>query len=210
MTTISVFGANGKAGRRIVAEASARGHEVTAVVRDPAAYSGPRNPRIAVVAGDVTRPEDVQRVTDGALAVVGAASPATSPAAFFPAMARSLLAAQRQDQRLVVVGIGTTLEVAPGVALFDSPGFPTEGRDWSVGHAKELAVLRTRPDLDWLVVAPPPVLLDDAADSGLPYTTAVGTVTPGAGSFSYADLARAVVDEIETPRHRGVLLGVAR
>ena len=39
MSRIVVFGAAGKAGSRVVAEAAARGHEVTAVARDGAAYA---------------------------------------------------------------------------------------------------------------------------------------------------------------------------
>jgi len=35
MSKVVVFGAAGRAGQRIVAEAAARGHEVTAVVRRP-------------------------------------------------------------------------------------------------------------------------------------------------------------------------------
>ncbi|MEU8250038.1 NmrA family NAD(P)-binding protein [Nonomuraea sp. NPDC048916] len=38
---ITIFGAGGRAGRQVVAEARRRGHQVTAVVRDPARHSAP-------------------------------------------------------------------------------------------------------------------------------------------------------------------------
>ena len=42
---IVVFGAGGRVGSRTVAEALARGHEVTAVVRDPEAHDAARRRR---------------------------------------------------------------------------------------------------------------------------------------------------------------------
>ncbi|MGI5273404.1 NAD(P)H-binding protein [Nonomuraea sp. CA-218870] len=56
---IVVFGAGGRAGRQIVAEAHRRGHRVTAVVRDPASHGDLTDVR--VVAGDVTDETGVAR-----------------------------------------------------------------------------------------------------------------------------------------------------
>ena len=63
MSRIVVFGAGGRAGTRAVAEAAGRGHEVTAVVRDPGKYADLGGDRVAVVAGDVAmRAEEVTPV----------------------------------------------------------------------------------------------------------------------------------------------------
>lgn len=56
MARIAVFGANGTIGSAVVAEALARGHRVTAVVRDRSRYAGAA---AAVVTGDVLDPADV-------------------------------------------------------------------------------------------------------------------------------------------------------
>lgn len=205
MSSIIVFGAGGRAGRRVVAEGIARGHRVTAAVRDPARYDGPATD---VVKADVTDAESVAEAVAGHDAVVSAAYAAgVASGEFFPAAARALVAGLGRAGvgRLVVAGIGTTLETAPGVAVHDAPGFPAEHRAFSLGHAAELAVLETA-ELDWLVVAPPPVMLGEDGGTGT-YRTAVTTLVP-ADSFAYADFALALLDEATTPKHSRVLLAV--
>ncbi|WP_328644680.1 NAD(P)H-binding protein [Amycolatopsis sp. NBC_00348] len=201
MSRIIVFGAGGRAGQRVVAEATARGHQVTAAVRDPSRHEG--------VAADVTDADSVAEVVAGHDAVISVAyATGTASGEFFPAAARALVDGLKRAgvSRLVVAGIGTTLETAPGVAVHDAPDFPAEHRAFSLGHAAELAVLR-ESGLDWLVVAPPPVVLGEGDGTGS-YRTAVTTLIP-AETFAYADFALALVDEATTPKHSRVLLAVA-
>jgi putative NADH-flavin reductase len=209
MTKIAVLGANGKAGRRIVAEAARRGHDVTAVVRDPVAYAGPTGDRIVVTAGDVTDRTAVASAVAGVDVVVSAVSSMQAPETYFPAVAAVLVDAVPAGCRLVLVGIGTTLKLPTGVALFESPEFPAAGRAFSLGHAAELEVLRETA-LDWLVVAPPPVFLTDDEASGGDYGTSEGMLIGADQPFSYGDLAAVILDEIEQPRHHRMLLAVAR
>ncbi|WP_326670105.1 NAD(P)-dependent oxidoreductase [Streptomyces sp. NBC_01257] len=211
---IIVFGANGRAGRRAVAEAVARGHEVTAVVRDVAAYKGPAGDGVSVVAGDVTRADSVAEAAAGHDAAISAAGRMDVPSRdFYVGAAHALLdgLARAGVGRLVLIGIGSVLETAPGVAVHDAPGFPAEARAFSLGHSAELDVLRAGvTDIDWLVIAPPPVMLDDEAPRTGHYRTGGAQVmADGAPTFSYADLAVALVDEIETPKHHRSLTAVA-
>jgi uncharacterized protein len=70
---IIVFGAGGRVGSRTVAEALARGHEVTAAVRDPAAHAL-QGDGLNVVAADATDPGSVAEVAAGhdlAISAVG-------------------------------------------------------------------------------------------------------------------------------------------
>lgn len=66
---IAVFGATGNTGSRVVEAALARGHEVTALVRDPARVAH-AHPRLTVLAGHPTVPADVAACVRGADAVV--------------------------------------------------------------------------------------------------------------------------------------------
>jgi putative NADH-flavin reductase len=208
MSRIVVFGAGGRAGRRVVDEAAARGHQVTSVVRHPSRY-----PDISGVTGDVTDADSVAAVAAGHDAAVHAAARLDVPAErFFPVAARALVGglARAGVHRLVVIGIGTVLETEPGVAVHDAPDFPAEYRAFSLGHAAQLDVLRAADGgLDWLVLAPPPTVLDDEAARTGRYRIDGTRVLPGGASFSYADLAVAIVDEIETPKHHRTLSGVA-
>ncbi|WAL65889.1 NAD(P)H-binding protein [Amycolatopsis cynarae] len=216
MSRIVVFGAGGRAGRHTVAEAASRGHQVTAVVRDPDRHPDLAAAGVTVVAGDVTRPDSVAEVAAGHDAAVNAAVRLDVPSeTFFPPAARALLDGLPRAgvARLVAIGIGTMLETAPGVAVHDDPGFPPEHRAFSLGHAAGLAVLRDADtDLDWVVLAPPPVVLDNEAARTGRYRTGGSRIMPtdsGSASFSYADLAVALIDEIETPKHHRALVAVA-
>ncbi|MEV4617492.1 NAD(P)H-binding protein [Asanoa sp. NPDC049573] len=206
MSSIIVFGAGGRAGRRVVAEARRRGHRVTAVVRT-------RHSDLdgTVVSGDVTDGASVAALAAGHDAAVNAAARLDVPAGeFFAAAARALTSglAAAGVPRLVGIGIGTTLEVAPGVPLHDSPEFPAEHRAFSLGHAAQVEVLRAA-DLDWVLLVPPPTLLDDTTGGTGTYRTGAGQVLPaGTTLFPYADLAVAVVDEIDRPRHHRTIVAV--
>ncbi|HEU4456171.1 MAG TPA: NAD(P)H-binding protein, partial [Longimicrobium sp.] len=128
---IVIFGATGQVGQRIVREALSRGHEVVGVVRDPAKSDGPEG--IPLVQGDATDAASVASAVAGADAVVSAVSPrpgSTGSAPTLVAAARGLIAGLRQAgvKRLLVVGGAGSLEVAPGEALMDAPGFPAAYR----------------------------------------------------------------------------------
>lgn len=204
MGNIVVFGAGGRAGRRVVSEARERGHDVTAVVR--------RVDGAGEVVGDVTDPASVARVVAGADVVINAAARMDVPAAeFFPAAARALVAgmAEAGVRRLVQIGMGTALLTDDGVAVYDTPGFPAEYRDFSLGHAAGIDVLRDS-ELEWVVLAPPPELLDDSGPRTGRYRLGGVQVLPASGQLlPYADLAVALVDEAETPKHHRELVAVA-
>ncbi|WDZ82452.1 NAD(P)-dependent oxidoreductase [Micromonospora cathayae] len=215
MSRIVVFGAGGRAGRRVVAEAVSRGHQVTAVVRDTATYAALAGDQVTVVRGDVTDADSVAAVAAGHDAAVQAAYQSGLPVdEYFSRAARALVEGLGQAGvgRLVVVGIGTNLEVAPGVMVHDTPNFPAEGRIFSLGHVAELEVLRNADTtVDWVVLAPPPAVLDHEAERTGRYRTGGAQVLPseqGAPAFSYADLAVALIDEIENPKHHRSLVAV--
>ncbi|MFF4338525.1 NAD(P)-dependent oxidoreductase [Kitasatospora sp. NPDC001540] len=199
MSRIVVFGAGGNAGRRAVAEAVSRGHRVTAVVRDAAKYRELAAEGVTLVEGDVTEAGSVAAVAAGHDAVISTVFRAdVAPADFYGAVSRALVAglAEAGVGRLVAVGVGTALEAAPGVAVHDSPEFPEEYRQFSIGHSVENEVYRASA-LDWVVVTPPPAVLDADAERTGTYRVGGPGVLPteeGAPAFSYADLAVALVD----------------
>ncbi|MEU6713390.1 NAD(P)H-binding protein [Nonomuraea sp. NPDC046802] len=206
MSGIVVFGAGGRAGRRVVAEAAGRGYTVTAVVRNPAKYTDLAGEGVRVVAGDVTDGASVAEVAAGHdVAVQATARLDMSSEEFYTAGAHALAGglARAGVPRLVALGIGSLLEVSPGVRVIDTPGFPADARMFSLGHAAELKVFEaTGPDgLDWVVLAPPPVMLDEEAARTGRYRIGGGQVVGAEEGFSFADLAVAVVDEAVSPKH---------
>ena len=210
MANIIVFGAGGRAGRPTVAEAARRGHTVTAVVRDPAKYpdlAADGVTGVTVVAGDVTDAASVAALAKGHDVAVNTA--AAMDEGHFVAAARALVEGLGTAgvQRLVAVGIGGALEVAPGVPAYDSDTLPEEARAFSRNHAAQLPLLQAS-DLDWVVLAPPLVFLDEGPGTG-GYRLGDTQAIPGADKFAYADLALALVDEATAPTRSREMVAVA-
>lgn len=202
---IVVFGAGGRAGRRVVAEARRRGHQVTAVVRDPASHRDLAGVRL--VAGDVTDAVSVAEAATGQDAAISAAVDlSVSPQDFFTASSRALATglAKAGVRRLVVVGLASIMPGASGTPLMDEPGYPNEYRSFYLGHAAGLEELR-RCDLDWAYIAAAGDFDRDGERTGSYQIAAHGDA---ASRISWADFAIAVVDEAVAPRHRRVPLSV--
>jgi len=66
---LAVFGASGRTGRPLVEQALAQGHEVRALVRDPAKLPL-QHERLVLVVGGATNADDVARTVEGADAVL--------------------------------------------------------------------------------------------------------------------------------------------
>jgi putative NADH-flavin reductase len=195
---IVVFGAGGRAGRQAVTEAHRRGHQVTAVVRDPAGHRDLSGAR--VVAGDVTDAVSIAQAAAGQDAAISAAVDLTvAPHDFFTASSRALATGLGKAgvRRLVVVGLASILPGASGAALMDEPGYPNEYRSFYLGHAAGLAELQAC-DLDWAYVAPAGDFDHDGVRTGSYRLAEHGDP---ASRISYPDFAIALLDEIEAPRH---------
>jgi putative NADH-flavin reductase len=201
MSSIAIFGAGGRAGRAITAEAQRRGHSVTAVVRDPA-----RHPDLpGAIRGDVTDRQSVAAIVRGHDAAVNAVSPASGPEElakldldgdFFSRAADALL--HSGVPRLVAIGLFMNLLDGDGRLLLDNPEtLPAEFRPFALAHTAGLQRLRsTRTATDWVMLTPPAQLQLDGPRLG---RYRIGGETAPDGQLSYADLAVAVIDEIERP-----------
>ncbi|MGW2540865.1 NAD(P)-dependent oxidoreductase [Kitasatospora sp. NPDC001574] len=202
---VIVFGAGGQVGRAVVAEARRRGLTVTAAVRDPGRHADLTGPGVTLVSCDITDPAAVTGAARGHSAAVSTVyTPDVPSAEFYPAAARALVAGLPAAgvRRLVHVGVATTLETAPGVAVHDDPAFPEAHRAFSLGHAAALDLLRASPaTLDWVTVTPPLDLDRTAAGTG---RYRLGGPQVLGRRIAQADLAVAVADQLTGPaaRHR--------
>lgn len=212
---IVLFGATGQVGSRIAREALSRGHEVVGVVRDPSRATSP-DERVRLVRGDATDPAEVARLARGADAVVSAVSPrpgTTGEAPRLAEVARALIAGVHEAgvKRLVVVGGASTLEVAPGVQLLDTPDFPEIYRAEAEEGREALQLYRAEgAGLDWTFLSPA-IVIQPGERTGRYRTTGETMLFDDAGqsTISYEDYAVALVDELENPRHAGERFGVA-
>jgi uncharacterized protein len=198
---IVIFGAGGTGGRAAVAEALTRGHSVTAVVRDPAKHADLDGVRL--VAGDVTDSASVAAVAAGHDVAISSIYDPAQPADFYARAATALVKAP--VDRVVAVGLSVLLETAPGVRLLDGPEFPAEHKPFCESHAAGAEVLRAA-DLDWLIISP---VGDFDRDKGRTGEYGLATVPDMTDRISYADLAVAILDEIDNPKHHRTHIGVS-
>jgi len=189
---ILVWGAGGAVGSRIVQEAVARGHQVTAVGR-----SGP-------VRGDAADPDDVARLSAGHDVVISATRPRPGSEGELVDAAQGLVIGLRASGvRLILVGGAASL-IVPGteVLLVDSPGFPEDLRPIALACNEQFDVVRAANDVDWTYVSPP-ALLEPGARTGRYRKGHDHLVTDADGnsSISLEDFAIALVDEAEQALH---------
>ncbi|HEY2077321.1 MAG TPA: NAD(P)H-binding protein [Streptosporangiaceae bacterium] len=195
-----IFGAGGRAGRQAVAEARRRGHQVTAVVRDPSRYGGLADGGVRITAGDVNDAADVAALAAGHDAAINTAA-AIDPETFFTSAAHALIKGLRQAgvNRLVTVGLASLLPGPDGTRLLDMPGFPAEFRPFCLAHAAGLEALRVEGGtLDWVYVSPAGDFDHEGERTGHYEIREHGDT---AARISYADFALVLLDEAETPRH---------
>jgi uncharacterized protein len=202
---LALIGATGFVGSALLNEALARGHVVVALARDPAKVAA--RPGLEVRRADVLDSAAVEQAVKGCDAVASAynagwANPNLYDD-FLHAQAAIVSALQRGGpQRLLVVGGAGSLYVAPGVQLVDTPDFPAQWKTGALAAREALNRLRDAADLDWTFVSPP-IQLEPGERSGR-YRLGGDEVladASGRSAISVADLAVAIVDELEKPQH---------
>jgi len=198
---VTLFGATGNAGSRILKELLARGHNVTAIVRDPAKL--PPQAGLAVRPGDLSEVGRIAELVRGTEAVLTAYGPGLrSPGELVGATER-LVAGLRQAgvQRLLMVGGAGSLEVAPGVQLIDSGYLPDEWKPIALAHRDALEALKAS-ELDWCSLCPA-AFFEPGVRTGVFRLGRDNLVADaqGVSRISMEDFAIAMVDELETNAH---------
>jgi uncharacterized protein len=206
MARIKVLGGTGYAGSAVVREAQKRGHQVTSYSR-----SMPAEPVQGVdyVTGSVLDSSFLTEAVHDADVVFETVSPRGPMEGELEGVVDELMhLADQAGVRLGVLGGASSLLVSPeGPRLFDVNEVPDEVLPEIQTGMALLDALRQAPEtLDWFYISP-------AASFGAwapsPVTGAYRTSDDvlltdekGESHVSAEDLAVAVVDEIEQPRHR--------
>lgn len=204
MSRIAVLGGTGYAGSHVVAEAVRRGHTVLSVARTVPAERVEGATYIEATLLDV--PTLVNELIGVDVVVSAVAARGDMLGALRPAI-EQLLSVLPEDVRIGVIGgAGGSLVAEGGPRLVDTEGFTDEYKPEALEAIGILEDLQTRAgDRDWFYIHPaggfgawaPGERTGSYRDGG-----DVLVVDENGDSFiSGADLAVAVLDEIETPRH---------
>ncbi len=202
---ITVLGAAGNVGSRVVAEALSRGHEVTAVVRNLASANGlPVTANFR--AGDAGSVKDVVKVSVGQDIVISAIKPAPSNKSDTVATTSALMDGLAQTGvRLLVVGGAATLTIpgTGGKTVIEDPNFlPVSARHVGQASADQLEACRLESRVDWAYLSPPAHLAPGERTGN--YRLGADELlldAEGNSTISMEDLAVVLLDEAEQPRH---------
>jgi putative NADH-flavin reductase len=192
---IAVTGASGRAGSEITAELSRRGHAVTAIARHPEKVE--RLPNVTPARGDVLDQTGLSKLWAGHDAAI-------SSVHFLASDPHKLIDAAKDSKvgRYLVVGGAGSLEVAPGVRLVTTPGFPAQYKAEAEKGAEFLDLLRREKDLNWTFLSPSALFVEGERTAKFRLgTDRLLTAADGKSWITFADFAVAMADEIERPAH---------
>ncbi len=192
---IAVIGASGNAGSRISAELARRGHSVTAIARHPEKIAAQAN--VTPTRGDVMDQAGLARLLAGHdVAISSVHFLASDPAKLIGA------AKELKVGRYLVVGGAGSLEVAPGVRLVTTPGFPVAYKAEAEKGAAFLDLLRAETELNWTFLSPSALFTAGERTGKFRLgNDQLLTSADGKSSISFEDFAVALADEIERPAH---------
>jgi putative NADH-flavin reductase len=206
---VALIGASGFVGTAILQELLDRGHQVKAIVRDRAKVRA-QGPNLTVAGANALNEKEVAAQVQGYDAVVSAYNPGwTNPNLYreFLQGSQAIQAGVKQAAvpRLIVIGGGGSLYVAEGVQAVDTPAFPNEWKAGATAARDYLNLLKEEKELNWTFLSPP--LEMHQGTSGVrkgSYRT--GLENPvfneeGRSVISVEDIAVAIVDELENPKH---------
>ncbi|HKT34626.1 MAG TPA: NAD(P)-dependent oxidoreductase [Nitrospira sp.] len=202
---IALIGASGFVGAAILQEALNRGHEVTAIVRNPEKLHAHRNLR--PLKGDVYNQDQVARLVAGHDAVISAFNPGwTNPDIYNEQVkgTRAIIDGVKNAgiKRLLFVGGAGSLEVKPGVQSVDLPGFPAEYKQGALATREALTMLRQETALDWSFLSPSADLFPGQRTGRFRMgTDQLLKDAKGESRISVQDYAMAMIDELEKPTH---------
>ena len=205
---IALIGATGFVGSAVLKEALDRGIQVTAIVRQPEKLQAQKN--LTIVKGDVMDSDNLSELFKGNDVVVSAYNAGwANPDLYNEYLegSQSIQEAVKKSgvKRYIVMGGAGSLFVAPGVQLIDTPQFPAEWKPGALAARDYLNILKKENELDWTFVSPAIEM-----NQGTPherrgtYRTELDNPVFDANNkstISVEDLAVAILDEVENPKH---------
>jgi uncharacterized protein len=201
---IALIGASGFVGSVLLQEALGRGHSVTAIARN--ADKIEKADRVTAKAVDASDAKALAPAIAGHDVVVSAFNPGWGDPEIYnkhlDGSKAIITAAKQAGTRLIMIGGAGSLETAPGTQLVDSEQFPAEWKAGALAARDALTAIRNEKELDWTFVSPA-IHLGPGEKTGKYRLAGDQPVfdAKGESRISAGDLAAAIVDEAETPRH---------
>ena len=202
---IALIGATGFVGSAILNELAESGHQITAIARNPL-----NDEKANWVKADITDISGLATILKGQDAVISAYNPGwTNPNIYedFISGSKKIQQAVKDSgvKRLIVIGGGGSLFVAPGVQAVDTPDFPKEYYPGATAARDYLNIIREEKELDWAFFSPA-FEMHQGITTGRTGNYRLGLENPvfdadNRSILSVEDLAVVIADEAENPKH---------
>ncbi|WP_442587580.1 NAD(P)-dependent oxidoreductase [Pedobacter sp. AW31-3R] len=206
---IALIGASGFVGTAILKEALDRGHQVTAIVRNPENITL-ANDQLKVVKADILDTDQVTAAVKGADAVISAYNPGWSNPDIYEEFLKGSKSIQAGTKaagvkRYIIIGGAGSLEVAPGLQAVDTPDFPAAIKPGASAARDYHNIVKEETELDWTFFSPAFEMHQGTSGvrTGV-YRTGLDTPVfneEGRSILSVEDLALVIIDELENPQH---------
>lgn len=197
---IVIFGGTGGTGLELLKQAIARGHEVTALVRDPARV-GMTDTRLRILKGDVLDPNAVRAAVTGTQAALSALGVRLGqpPGTVRSEGTRNIVAALsdagvRKFVSVSTVGVGDSVGRLTFWARLLLPRLIGAER---LEEADRQERIIRQSGLDWVILRPSR-LVDDPAKGE--YRIGLDLHTGMTSKLTRADLAASLLDQLESDR----------
>ncbi|MCC8408637.1 NAD(P)H-binding protein [Mucilaginibacter sp. UR6-1] len=205
---VALIGATGFVGTAVLNELDKRGHEVIAIARNIDKVK--QGAKITPVKADVYNEDEVTAAVKGADVVVNTFNSGWTNPNIYDDFLRGSIAIQEGTKaagvkRFFTVGGAGSLYAAPGVQLVDTPQFPAEYKAGATAARDYLNHIKNETELDWTFLSPA-IEMHQGTAGIIKGTYRVGLDEPvfdenHRSIISVEDMATAIVDELENPKH---------
>lgn len=205
---VALIGASGFVGTAVLHELLQRGHQVTAIVRHPEKVK--TADKVTAVSANALDEKAISDAVTGHDAVISAYNAGwTNPDLYneFLQGSKTIQAGVKKSgvTRLIVIGGAGSLFIAEGVQLIDTPQFPEEYKPGASAAKDYLNILKEEKELEWTFLSPAIEMHPGTSGTkrGAYRTGLENPVFDKANKsiISVEDLAVAILDELENPKH---------
>lgn len=205
---VALIGASGFVGNAVLNELVQRGHHVTAIARNTEKIKPAE--QVAAVKADAMNSDELAAALKGHDAVISTYNAGWANPDLYNDFIKGSKAIQETVKkagvkRFITVGGAGSLYIAEGVQLVDSPGFPNEWKTGATAARDYLNILKEEKELDWTFLSPAIEMHHGTSGERKGhYRTSLETPVfdeKGKSIISVEDIAMAIVDELENPKH---------
>ncbi|HEX8460333.1 MAG TPA: NAD(P)H-binding protein [Segetibacter sp.] len=207
---LTVFGATGQVGKKIILYAIAKGHTVRAFGRNVSTLVDEdiRDDKFEAIQGSVFDKEEVNAALQGADTVLSVLGGGTDGVDKTRSLGIKIIAGQMQEaglKRIVALGGSGVLSTRDGRFIIDQPDYPEEFL--AVGREHLQAYLNLKATtLDWTFVCAPTIKDEDATENYI--TSDEFPPSPNKNVITSGDLAHFMVDEAENVQYLKKRVGI--